>query len=126
MFTVVTASIKASATDSIKQHFPFDYQVVADPDRAIPADTVAKLKALPQLGTVAAEYDGKLTLNGQSEHAGAIDAAGYGKLINPIMKQGSISDVVPGTVALAGEPAQVPAHGGRARRSRRPRQTVTP
>jgi putative ABC transport system permease protein len=100
MFTVVTASIKASATDSIKQHFPFDYQVVADQDRAVPADAVAKLKALPQLGTVAAEYDGKITINGQSEHTGAIDAAGYGKLINPIMKQGSIGDVVPGTVGL--------------------------
>ena len=100
MFTVVTSSIKASATDSIKQHFPFDYQVVADPDRAVPADTVAKLKALPELSTVAAEYDGKITLNGQSEQAGAMDAVGYHTLINPIMKQGSISDVVPGTVAL--------------------------
>ncbi|ACU76959.1 protein of unknown function DUF214 [Catenulispora acidiphila DSM 44928] len=100
MFTVVTASIKASATDSIRQHFPFDYQVVAAPDRAIPAGTVAELKALPELGAVAAEYDGKLTLNGQSEQAGAMDAAGYHTLINPIMKQGSISDVVPGAVAL--------------------------
>ena len=100
MFTVVTASIKASATDSIKEHFPFDYQVVSEPDRSVPADTVAKLKALPELGTVAAEYDGKITLNGSSERAGAIDPVGYHTLINPIMKQGSISDVVPGTVAL--------------------------
>ncbi|WP_194921867.1 ABC transporter permease [Catenulispora rubra] len=100
MFTVVTASIKASATDSIRQHFPFDYQVVADPDRSVPADAVAKLKALPQLSTVAAEYNGKVTLNGKSEQAGAIDAVGYHTLINPIMKQGSISDVVPGTVAV--------------------------
>jgi putative ABC transport system permease protein len=100
MFTVVTASIKASATDSIRQHFPFDYQVVADPDRSVPVDMVAKLKALPELGTVAAQYAGKVTLNGQSEQAGAMDAVGYHTLINPIMKQGSISDVVPGTVAL--------------------------
>ncbi|MEZ0107258.1 putative ABC transport system permease protein [Catenulispora sp. EB89] len=100
MFTVVTASIKASATDSIRQHFPFDYQVVADPGRSVPADAVAKLKALPELGTVAAEYDGKVTVNGSTEHAGAIDAVGYHTLINPIMKQGSISDVVPGTVAV--------------------------
>jgi putative ABC transport system permease protein len=100
MFTVVTASIKASATDSIKQHFPFDYQVVAEQDRAVPADALDRLKALPELGTVAAEYDGKITINGQSEHTGAMDAVGYGKLINPIMEQGSISDVVPGTVGL--------------------------
>jgi putative ABC transport system permease protein len=100
MFTVVTSSIKASATDSIKQHFPFDYQVVADSDRAIPADAVAKLKALPQVNPAAAQYDGKITLNGQSERAGAMDAVGYHTLINPIMKQGSISDVVPGSVAL--------------------------
>ncbi|MBS2553861.1 ABC transporter permease [Catenulispora sp. NL8] len=100
MFTVVTASIKASATDSIKQHFPFDYQVVSEPDRSVPGDAVAKLRALPELGTVAAEYDGKITVNGGSERAGAIDAVGYHTLINPIMKQGSISDVVPGTVAL--------------------------
>ena len=100
MFTVVTASIKASATDSIKQHFPFDYQVVADPNRAVPAETIGKLKSLPELGTVAAQYDGKVTLNGQSEETGAMDAAGYHTLINPIMKQGSISDVVPGTLGL--------------------------
>jgi putative ABC transport system permease protein len=100
MFTVVTASIKASATDSIKQHFPFDYQVVAEPDRAVPADAVARLSALPELGTVAAEYDGKVTINGRTEQAGAMDAAAYRTLINPVMKQGAISDVVPGTVAL--------------------------
>jgi len=100
MFTVVTSSIKASATDSIRQHFPFDYQVVAEPDRAVPEGTVAKLRALPQLGTVAALYEDKVTVNGQSGRAGAMDAIGYHTLINPIMKQGSISDVVPGTVAL--------------------------
>ena len=100
MFTVVTASIKASATDSIRQHFPFDYQVVADPDRSVPADAVARLKALPELSTVAAEYNGKVTVNGRTEQAGAIDAVGYHTLINPIMKQGSISDVVPGTMAV--------------------------
>lgn len=100
MFTVVTSSIKASATDAIRQHFPFDYQVVAEPDRAVPEGTVAKLRALPQLGTVAALYENKVTINGQSEQAGAMDAVGYHTLINPIMKQGSISDVVPGTVAL--------------------------
>ena len=100
MFTVVTSSIKASATDSIKRHYPFDYQVVADPGRAVPADAVAKLKALPELGTVAAQYEGKVTVNGRSEQAGAMDAVGYRTLIEPIMKQGSISDVVPGTVGL--------------------------
>jgi putative ABC transport system permease protein len=100
MFTVVTASTKASATDSIRQHFPFDYQVVADPDRSVPADAVAKLRALPELSTVAAEYNGKVTVNGRTEQAGAIDAVGYHTLIDPIMKQGSISDVVPGTVAV--------------------------
>jgi putative ABC transport system permease protein len=100
MFTVVTSSIKASATDSIKAHFPFDYQVVAGRDRAVPAGTVAELKALPDLGTVAAEYSGTITLNGHSRQVGAMDAAGYRTLINPIMKQGSISDVVPGTVGL--------------------------
>ncbi|WP_323747473.1 carbohydrate-binding protein, partial [Catenulispora rubra] len=42
-----------------------------------------------QLSTVAAEYNGKVTLNGKSEQAGAIDAVGYHTLINPIMKQGS-------------------------------------
>ncbi|MEY9861209.1 putative ABC transport system permease protein [Catenulispora sp. GAS73] len=100
MFTVVTSSIKASATDSIKQHYPFDYQVVAEPDRSVPADMVAKLKALPELGPVAAQYEGRATVNGQTEQTGAMDAAGYHTLINPIMKQGSISDVVPGTVGL--------------------------
>ncbi|MFD0630826.1 ABC transporter permease [Catenulispora yoronensis] len=100
MFTVVTASIKASATDSLEQHFPFDYQVVAEPDRAVPADMVAKLKSLPSLSTVAAQYSGRTTINGQREQTGAIDAVGYHTLVNPIMKQGSISDVVPGTIAL--------------------------
>jgi putative ABC transport system permease protein len=100
MFTVVTASIRASAADSIRQHFPFDYQVVADHGRAVPTDTLAKLRALPELGTVAAEYDGKITLGGHDEQAGALDAVGYHTLINPIMKQGSISDVVPGTIGL--------------------------
>ncbi|NUR32274.1 MAG: FtsX-like permease family protein [Catenulispora sp.] len=100
MFTVVTASIKASATDSIKKHFPFDYQVVAEPGRAVPPAMVAKLKGLPELGTVAAVYSGKTVLNGQSENTAAIDPVGYHTLIDPIMKQGSISDVVPGTIAL--------------------------
>ena len=100
MFTVVTSSIKASATESIRKHFPFDYQVVADPGRAIPPEMVAKLKGLPELSTVAAIYSGKTVMNGQTEQTAAIDPVGYHTLINPIMKQGSISDVVPGTVAL--------------------------
>jgi len=100
MFTVVTASIKASATDSIKNHYPFDYQVVAGPDRAVPPAMVAKLKSLPELATVAAQYSGKTTINGESEQTAAMDPIGYHTLINPIMKQGSISDVVPGTIAL--------------------------
>ncbi len=100
MFTVVTASIKASATGSIKNHYPFDYQVVAEPDRAVPPAMVDKLKTLPTLATVAAQYSGKAAINGKSEQTAAMDAVGYHTLINPIMKQGSISDVVPGTIAL--------------------------
>ena len=100
MFTVVTASIKDSATGSIKKHFPFDYQVTTEPDRAVPPELVAKLKGLPELSTVAAVYEGKTVLNGEKEQTGAIDPVGYHTLIEPVMKQGSISDVVPGTIAL--------------------------
>ncbi|NUP52126.1 MAG: FtsX-like permease family protein [Catenulispora sp.] len=100
MFTVVTASIKDSATGSIRKHFPFDYQVVAEPARAVPPELVAKLKGLPELSTVAAIYSGKTVLNGEKEQTAAIDPVGYHTLIEPVMKQGSISDVVPGTIAL--------------------------
>jgi putative ABC transport system permease protein len=112
MFTVVTSSIKASATSSIAKHYPLDYQVVADQGRAVPAGAVARLKTLPQVSLAAAEYDGKATVTGpagqggqvgqggQDEQVAAMDPEGLGKLIKPIMKAGAITDVVPGTTAL--------------------------
>jgi putative ABC transport system permease protein len=100
MFTVVTSSIKASATGSIEKHYPFDFQITAERDRAVPQDAIDRLKALPELGVVAAEYDGKASVNGRQTQVGAMDQAGLGTLIKPLMKQGSITDVGPGTVAV--------------------------
>ena len=100
MFTVVTASVKASANSSIAKHFPLDYQVVADRGRAVPPATVGRIKGLPGVRLAVAEYQGKVTVAGQNEEVGAMDQAGLGVVIKPIMRQGAVTDLVPGTTEL--------------------------
>lgn len=110
MFTVVVSSVKASATGAIAEHYPFDYLLSAEPNRVVPQAEVDRLRALPELGIVAREYLGgeHRTVNGERTEVGGMDPAGFGTILKPTMEQGSMTDVVPGAVAM--QQNQLAAH----------------
>ncbi|MFI9270874.1 ABC transporter permease [Kitasatospora sp. NPDC052896] len=119
LFTIISASVTASAAATITKHYPFDYQVApltgggrgpggdggpvghGGPNaRTVPQSVVAALHARPELNVVAAEYADSLTVNGHDARVTAMDPDAYGTVFLPTLTSGSLADLQPGTIGL--------------------------
>lgn len=101
VFSVVASSAQASATATMRQHYPFDYTVQARPgsSQLVPPRILNALSASPALGLVAPYYQATAQVDHVTASVGALGAAGL-RLSTPTMVAGSLAGLRPGTAAI--------------------------
>jgi putative ABC transport system permease protein len=101
MFSVALTSLEATATSKLNTQFPVDYQLSTGTDRLIPRQVAADLRTKPQLADVIEERTADGRLSGHKLEIGAVTDRSLGRTVKPKLVAGSITDLRPGTVALA-------------------------
>ncbi len=101
VFTVVASSAQASATATMRQHYPFDYTVQAGrgSSQLVPPRILGGLRAAPALGLVAPYYQTTAQVDHETASVGALGAAGL-RVTSPVMTAGSLAGLRPGTAAI--------------------------
>ncbi len=115
ILTVVVSSAQASTNAQIEQHYPFDYVVQAGGGggQVVPPQVLSALRAAPELGVVAPDYDEQDPVNGVKVLVGAIGSAALGVSVKPVLISGSLTAIGPGTVGVdAGQLKSLGAHQG--------------
>lgn len=105
LFSVLLASIRATAERQIGAHYPVDYVISGvqyDNGRTapVPAGYASGLRALPQFRGVAEVRVVDVTIGGTSGKVAAVDPGSLGTLVKPNMKTGSASDLAMGTAIV--------------------------
>jgi putative ABC transport system permease protein len=101
MFSVALVSMQATANSKLNAHFPVDYQLRTDSGRLIPRQAAADLRTKPQLADVIEERTASARLSGDVLEVGTVTGGSLGRTVKPKMVAGSVTDMRPGTVALA-------------------------
>ncbi|GAB2828334.1 ABC transporter permease [Actinoallomurus bryophytorum] len=101
MFSVALVSMQATADSKLNTQFPVDYQLTTGSDRPIPRQAAADLRTKPQLADVIEERTADGRLSGHKLDIGAVTDGSLGRTVKPKLVAGSITDLRPGTVALA-------------------------
>jgi len=101
MFSVALVSMQATADSKLNAHFPVDYQLRTDSGRLIPRQAAADLRTKPQLADVIEERTASGRLAGDVLEVGTVTGRSLGRTVKPAMIAGSVTDMSPGTVALA-------------------------
>jgi putative ABC transport system permease protein len=116
VFSVVASSAQASATATMRQHYPFDYTVQAHrgSSQLVPPRILGALSAAPALGLVAPYYQATAQVDHVTASVGALGAAGL-RVSTPTMVAGSLAGLRPGTAAIDSTAAR--ALGGRVGRT---------
>jgi putative ABC transport system permease protein len=101
LFSVLIASIKATATAQLVGHYPVDYvltgvQYGERSSAPIPAAYVAAVRARPEFSTVVEVR----AVDSGPIRVGAIDPAALGTVIKPDMTSGRLSDLTSGTAIV--------------------------
>jgi putative ABC transport system permease protein len=101
VFTVVASSAQASATATMRQHYPFDYTVQAHPgsSQLVPPRILGALSASPALGVVVPYYQATAQVDHVTASVGALGAAGL-RVSSPAMTAGSLAGLRPGAAAV--------------------------
>jgi putative ABC transport system permease protein len=101
VFSVVASSAQASATATMRQHYPFDYTVQAHPgsSQLVPPRILGALSAAPALSLVAPYYQATAQVDHVTASVGALGAAGL-RVSTPTMVAGSLAGLRPGTAAI--------------------------
>ncbi len=102
MVTVVATSGKQAATAQVDKQFPADFVVTSSVyDHPLPATLPGQLRAVSQVGQVAASTQTAMTIGqtGDQEVMG-VDQSALGNMVNPTLVSGDLSQVGPGTIAL--------------------------
>jgi len=111
--TVSLSTVRATASDQLTQHYPFDY--VVTPSRStptIPTVVAERLRAQPGLGLVAEVRTSKATVDGRDIVLGSLSDATVARQALPLTT-GSVQDFRSGSVILyASAPAAQGKHVG--------------
>jgi len=102
MVTVVATSGKQAASAEVDQQFPADFVVTSSVyDHPLPATLPGQLRAVSQIGQVAASTQTVMTI-GQSgdQEVKGVDRSAIGGMVNPKLVSGDLSQLGPGTIAL--------------------------
>lgn len=117
--SVALATIKATATEQLNQHYPVDYILqptdTGDGSAGIPPEVAQRLRGRPELPQVAAVRLDDGALDGREISLGTVDPAGRSVLVGGALPlaAGSIADFHAGTVILfTGAPAAKGRHVG--------------
>jgi putative ABC transport system permease protein len=102
-------SLTSSVQDRIAARFPAAVTAVAAGAQPLPADLPQRIAALPETGPVAAVELVTLTSGDASMEMTAVDPAAFPALCDGATDDGSLAELVPGTVAL--DRAQAAAWG---------------
>jgi putative ABC transport system permease protein len=101
MFSVALTSTEATANSKLNTQFPVDYQLSTGSDRLIPRQVAADLRTKPQLADVIEERTADGRLSGHKLEIGTVTDRSLGRTVKPKLVAGSITDLRPGSVALA-------------------------
>ncbi|MFG2041789.1 ABC transporter permease [Dactylosporangium sp. NPDC048998] len=124
LFTVLIASIKATAAGQLAGHYPVDYVMTGlrtgDGDGAetapIPPAYAQALRERPEFSAVVETRTATATAGGHTVRLAAIDPGSLGGVIRPELTSGSLSDLTAGTAIV---------NGGRALAHEAHEQTIT-
>jgi putative ABC transport system permease protein len=114
LFAVLINSLEQTADRQLASHYPVDYVMVAaaPPESSdqpgIPSAYAQALRQQPDFSGVAEIRVATATFNGSPGAVGAIDPAALGRLIQPDLAAGSLTDLRPGTVILSDAHRDIP------------------
>jgi putative ABC transport system permease protein len=102
LFSVLIASVKATATAQLVGHYPVDYvltgvQYGERQAATVPAGYVQAVRALPQFSAVVETRE----VDTGDTRLAAVDPAALGTVIKPAMTTGRISDLTAGTAIVS-------------------------
>jgi putative ABC transport system permease protein len=106
LFSVLVASVNATASAQLGEHYPADYVVsgirYSDGSQArIPAGYVQSLRGRREFSAVGEEREEFLRIRNKAAQVGAFDPASLGTLVKPQTVTGSLAQLKPGTVIVA-------------------------
>jgi putative ABC transport system permease protein len=116
LFSLMIASIKATAHAQMAGHYPVDYVMEGArySDGAIagiPAGYAERLRRMPQFSRVGEVRVARMSLNGVEVHVAAIDPGSLGSLIKPQLTAGRLADLRHGTAIMVGGRRGAPTEG---------------
>ncbi|MCO5994396.1 ABC transporter permease [Actinoallomurus rhizosphaericola] len=103
MFSVALASVRTTADNNIRDHFPVDYRLTAQSgqdDRPIPGAAVAHLRADPQFSAVIEVRTASATVGGRKQDVSSVTQGTLGHELKPKVSAGSLADLRPGALVL--------------------------
>jgi putative ABC transport system permease protein len=101
LFSVLIASVKATATAQIVGHYPVDYVMTGvqygdKESGTIPAGYASAVRAMPQFSSVVETRE----VDTDTVRVAAVDPASLGTVINPEMTSGRLADLTSGTAIV--------------------------
>ncbi|MCO5968143.1 ABC transporter permease [Actinoallomurus soli] len=110
MFSVALASVRTTADNNIRDHFPVDYRLTAQSgpdDRPIPGAAVAHLRADPQFSAVIEVRTASATVGGRKQDVSSVTQGALGHELKPKISAGSLADLRPGALVLHDDDAKM-------------------
>ncbi len=108
LFSVILASIRATAEAQLVGHYPVDYALSGvryanEQQAGVPEALLQQIKARPEFPGVAVTRVVEVIVDGQQTRIAAMDSGTLTSVVKPEVRSGSLADLGAGTAFLIGE-----------------------